>query len=356
MHLGDSFARLHFVPPSVIMRISRTRFPSTRLRASAGFARPRLTASAQAATANGIGRGGGCHDEGCRGFALNGPRSDPPAHALQSAGVRPSRSRGQNFLVQPSVATQIVSAAQIEAGDTVVEIGPGLGILTERIIGAGPRKLTLVELDARLATALAARFGGDARVTFLNRDFLKVTRSEFGGERLKVIGNLPFSVAAAMLRHLCEYRESIVRLVLMFQREVGERIRALPGSRNYGSLSVFSSLYWRITGHFRVAAGSFYPRPKVDAEVLIMESRSELDFDSAEEPDVRITVRAAFSAPRKTIRNSLAGGLGIDTNAIEAALEIAAIDPSLRPAILDCSQLIALARILRPATSPARRA
>jgi 16S rRNA (adenine1518-N6/adenine1519-N6)-dimethyltransferase len=282
--------------------------------------------------------------------------SHQPAQALKSAGVRPSRSRGQNFLVQPSVATQIVSAAEIKPGDTVVEIGPGLGILTERIIAAGPRKLTLVELDSRLAATLAARFCSDHRVELLNRDFLKVALSEFGGGRLKVIGNLPFSAAAAILRHLSYYRESIARMVLMFQREVGQRIRALPGSRNYGSLSVFSSLYWQIIGHFRVAAGNFHPRPKVDAEVLIMEPRAKRDFNIAEEPDVRATIRGVFSAPRKTIRNSLAGGLGLDTNTIEKALEMANIDPSLRPAMLDCSQLIALARILRPATSPVSRA
>jgi len=295
--------------------------------------------------------GGGTH-----GSALHGPRSGRPAWALQSAGVRPSKSRGQNFLVQPSIAAQIVSAAQLEAGDIVVEIGPGLGALTERIIGAGPLRLTLVELDGRLAAPLAERFGNDARVTVLNRDFLMVTRAELGGDRIKVLGNLPFSAAAAILHRLSDYRESIVRMVLMFQREVGERIRALPGSRNHGSLSAFSSLYWQIIAHFRVAAGSFHPRPKVDAEVLIMEPRRERDFTTAEEPDVRVTIRAAFSAPRKTIRNSLAGGLGVDTDRIGAALQLAKIDPSVRPAMLDRSQLIMLARILRPAASPACRA
>ncbi|MBV8452698.1 MAG: 16S rRNA (adenine(1518)-N(6)/adenine(1519)-N(6))-dimethyltransferase, partial [Deltaproteobacteria bacterium] len=159
-----------------------------------------------------------------------------------------------------------------------------------------------------------------------------------------------------ILRHLSDYRESIVRMVLMFQREVGERIRALPGSRNYGSLSVFSSLYWQIIGHFRVAAGSFHPRPKVDAEVLIIEPRCERDFSPAEEYDIRAIVRAAFSAPRKTIRNSLSGGLGADSDAIKAALTMANIDPSIRPAMLGRSQLITLARILRPVTSPACRA
>jgi 16S rRNA (adenine1518-N6/adenine1519-N6)-dimethyltransferase len=283
-------------------------------------------------------------------------RSNQPARALESAGVRPSRSRGQNFLVQHSVAAQIVSAAQIAPDDTVVEIGPGLGILSAPIIHAGPRRLMLVELDARLAATLAAQFAGDTRVQVLNRDFLRLTRDEIEGERLKVIGNLPFSVAARILRHLSDWHESIARMVLMFQREVGERIRAQSGSRNYGALSVFSSLNWHIVGHLRVAAGSFHPRPQVDAEVLIMEPRRERGFSPEEEADLRATIRAAFSAPRKTIRNSLAGGLAVSINKIEAALEIANIEPSLRPGKLDRSKLITLARIVRPATSSTSRA
>lgn len=299
---------------------------------------------------------GGCPGEEVRCPASPERRNEPPGRVLEAAGIRPSKSRGQNFLVQPSVATQIVSAADIMSGDAVVEIGPGLGILTERILDAEPRKLTLVEVDRRLAAMLAARFGADNRVRIITRDFFSVRPSELGNDRLKVIGNLPFSVAAAILRHLCGYRESVARMVLMFQREVGARIRALPGARNYGSLSVFSLLYWQTLGHFPVAGGSFYPRPKVDAEVLIMEPHHELDFNQAEEADIRATVRAVFSAPRKTIRNSLAGSLGINTEMAKGALERANIEPSSRPAMVDCSQLIALARVLRPATSPAYRA
>ena len=283
-------------------------------------------------------------------------QGNQPRLTLKSAGVHPSKARGQNFLVQQSVARQIVSAADICAEDMIVEIGPGLGILTEQIVAAGPRHLVLVELDSRLAAMLKARFGGDDRIEVLNRNFLKVTRPELAGEGLKVLGNLPFGAATAILRHLCDYRESIARMVLMFQREVGERIRAVPGARNYGALSVFSSLYWRVNSHFRVAAGSFYPRPKVDAEVLVMEPYAVRDLNSADEAGLRATIHAVFSAPRKTIRNSLAGGLGVDTNTVEEALLRAKIDPCLRPAMLDCSQLIALAGILRPASSPPYRA
>jgi 16S rRNA (adenine1518-N6/adenine1519-N6)-dimethyltransferase len=291
-----------------------------------------------------------------RSRAYGGAQGNEPGRALKRAGVRPSRARGQNFLVQQSIAEQIVAVADIHGEDTVVEIGPGLGILTERIIAAGLRQLILVELDSRLAAMLNARFGGYQQIKTLNRDFLKVTPAELNGEGLKVIGNLPFGTATAILRHLCDYRQSIARMVLMFQREVGERIRALPGARNYGALSVFSSLYWRIDNHFRVAAGSFHPRPKVDAEVLVMEPRVVRDLNRVDEASLRATINAVFSAPRKTIRNSLAGGLRVDTNTIEAALRRINIDPSLRPAMLDCSQLVALAGILRPANSSAYRA
>jgi 16S rRNA (adenine1518-N6/adenine1519-N6)-dimethyltransferase len=280
-----------------------------------------------------------------------------PAAALKLAGVRPSKSRGQNFLVQHEVAAQIVHTAQIEANDTVVEIGPGLGILTELILEAAPRKLMLVELDARLAGVLRARFGGAAGVTVLDRDFVALAPSEFGKAPFRVIGNLPFNSAATILRRLTVWHDSIQRMVLMFQREVAERIRALPGSRQYGALSVYTSFYWRVTDHFRVAAGCFHPRPKVEAEVLILEPRRERIFDMVGERELSATVRAAFSAPRKMIRNSLAGGLGVEPKAVEAALEQAGIDPEVRPATLDLVHLIALAAILpRVAVSPLRDA
>jgi 16S rRNA (adenine1518-N6/adenine1519-N6)-dimethyltransferase len=281
---------------------------------------------------------------------------ESPHRALKAAGVRPSKARGQNFLVQASVANHIVNAAAIEAGDTVLEIGPGLGILTEQISAAGLRRLILVEIDSRLAAMLRVRFGDNNRVSVLERDFLTVELAELSEERLKVVGNLPFNAAAAIFRRLCAYHDSIARMVLMFQREVADRIRALPGSRNRSALSVFAALYWQTVDHFRVAAGSFYPRPTVDAEVLVMEPRGELDFSSSEEADLLATIRAAFSAPRKTIRNSLADGLGITAQRAEAALELAKIHPSSRPATLDCSQLVALSRFLRPATSVAYRA
>lgn len=279
---------------------------------------------------------------------MNSPALGPSA-ALIMAGIRPRKSRGQNFLVQRAVADRIVSAAGLAPDDSVIEIGPGLGMLTEAIARAPIRSLTLIELDSRLAAMLRTRFAGDRRITVLNRDFLEVGRGDLGPAPVKILGNLPFNVAAAILQRLCEFRGQIRRAVLMFQREVAERIRACPGAREYGALSVFTAIYWRVRGHLRVAAGSFHPRPKVDAEVLVMEPRAAPVFDAAEETAVLRTIRAGFSAPRKTLRNSLAGGFGIEAAELSTIIENAGIETDARPATLSSTDFVRLARALASA-------
>ncbi len=274
-----------------------------------------------------------------------------PGAALARAGVRPRKSRGQNFLVQARVAERIVAHAALAPGDVVIEIGPGLGILSDIAARSPLARLVLVELDARLATALRTRFAPDSRVTVINQDFLRVDLAELAdGATVKVLGNLPFNVAAAILERLCGSSRRVERMVLMFQREVADRLRARPGDREHGALSVFTALYWEIIEHFRVPAGNFHPRPKVDAAVLVLVPRASPAFAPAEEQAVLATVRAAFAAPRKTIRNSLAGGVPLAPVAAEHALEHAAIDPLVRPATLIVEDFVRLARVLYPAT------
>jgi len=268
-----------------------------------------------------------------------------PAPALARAGVRPAKSRGQNFLTSAGVADRIVAAAELCEADSIIEIGPGLGILTEKIAARPRRSLTLVELDARLAFLLQERFAG---VRVINADFLAIDfAAQASDSALKVIGNLPFNVAAAILRKLCDNSRMISRMVLMFQREVAARIRATPGDDAYGALSVFTALYWKIDLHFTVAAGSFHPRPKVDAEVLAFTPVATPSFAAGDERDVIETVRASFSAPRKTIRNALSHALGIDSIQTVRALERASIDPGTRAEKLGVSDFLRLARSLR---------
>jgi 16S rRNA (adenine1518-N6/adenine1519-N6)-dimethyltransferase len=284
-------------------------------------------------------------------------RSDAsgPARALASIAVRPRKSRGQNFLVQPAIADRIVAALEVRRGDTVIEIGPGLGILTDRLVQQPLRRLHLIEVDAELSARLADRFRDDARVVVANRDFLRTESSEFTAEApVRIVGNLPFNIAAAILERLRAYHGNVTRMVLMFQREVAERIRARPGVRAHCALSVFTALYWEIASHFRVAAGSFHPKPDVDAEVLVLTPRPVLPFLAEEEAAVIETVRAAFSAPRKTIRNSLAGGLNIEGSVSETSLKRAAIDPRQRPGTIEVADLVNLARVLGSLTGGER--
>ncbi len=267
--------------------------------------------------------------------------------ALAAVGVRPSKSRGQNFLVQAAIANRIVETAALAPGDQVLEIGPGLGILSERIAARPVARLTMVEIDPRLAAELQERFAGDRRAHVVVGDFLEADLSGvFDRGPIKVIGNLPFNAAAAILRRLCGDSRAIDLTVLMFQREVAERIRARPGETAYSALSVFTQLYFEIESHFRVGAGNFHPRPKVDAEVLVMRPYPTPRFPVRDEATVLRTVRAAFSAPRKTLRNALGQALGFSAAKIDAMLLRAAIDPGLRAETLSADDLLRLAREL----------
>lgn len=273
---------------------------------------------------------------------------------LAAAGLTASRSKGQNFLTQPAIADRIVAAAELNSSDDVIEIGPGLGILTERILQYGVRSLTLVELDRALAARLRETFENDRRVTIVESDFLKVDFHSLAKHSVKLIGNLPFNAAAAIFRMLCDRHNSIAMIVAMFQREVGERLRARPGDSAYSALSVYASLYFDVDLHFRVAAGSFHPKPKVDAEVLRFRPLRNPLFDRAEELDVLDAVRASFSAPRKMIRNSLASGLHLPPRDAELALRLADIEPTARAESLSPPDFVRLARALRQHAGTAR--
>jgi 16S rRNA (adenine1518-N6/adenine1519-N6)-dimethyltransferase len=278
-----------------------------------------------------------------------------PANGVSSAmrnlaGFRPHKSKGQNFLTQPRIADRIAAAARLDSSDDVIEIGPGLGILSEAIFRHGVHSLTMIELDMRLATVLQDRMRDRRGVNVINADFLDL-RGLPGDGPLKVVANLPFNVASAILERLCADHARIKLMVLMFQREVAERIRARPGDSDYGALSVYTALYWNVTDHFRVAAGNFNPQPKVDAEVLVFTPRRPPLFEAVDEQTILRTIRAAFTQPRKTLRNSLASGLGLVPAIAEAMLERAGIDPGARAATLGLDDFLRLAPELESAAA-----
>jgi 16S rRNA (adenine1518-N6/adenine1519-N6)-dimethyltransferase len=279
------------------------------------------------------------------------PDSSRAGTILSAAGLTPNKSKGQNFLTQGAVADRIVAAAELHASDDVVEIGPGLGVLTERILLCDVRSVTAVELEHVLAERLRESCAANGRVRIVESNFVKIDFSSLATSRVKVIGNLPFNAAGAIFRILCDNHDLVAMIVAMFQREVGARIRATPGDSAYSALSVYAALYFEVDLHFRVAAGSFHPKPKVDAEVLRFRPRKSLLFKRDEEARVLETVRASFSAPRKMIRNSLAGGLGLSSSAAVAALARAQISPTARAESLSPEDFVRLARALNPAHS-----
>jgi 16S rRNA (adenine1518-N6/adenine1519-N6)-dimethyltransferase len=271
---------------------------------------------------------------------------DGEVTGVELSRFRPQKSKGQNFLIQRRIADRIAAMAQLDSEDDIIEIGPGLGILTESIMQCGVRSLTAIELDSRLASALAASWHGRPEFRLLNADFLKLSALP-GGNTVKIVANLPFNAASAILERLCAYQNRIARMVLMFQREVGERIRARPGDPAYGALSLYTALYWLISDHFRVSAGSFSPRPKVDAEVLLFTPHAAQLFDRADENLVLRTIRAAFATPRKTLRNSLAAGLAQSPIRAAELLRQAGINPGARASTLQLNDILRLANALK---------
>ena len=206
---------------------------------------------------------------------------------------------GQHFLSDESVKEQIVSLAGISYDSNILEIGPGKGALTNLLYGKG-KTLTLIEADEKLALKLG-KIMPDAEVIHA-----KAERVDFSSlpAPLLVISNLPYFASIPIFKHCTANRQYISRMVLMFQKEVGERLSSPPGSRHYGSLSVFANFHWEIENAFSVKPGSFTPPPKVHSVVLTFVPRAHPPVECDENSLFRL-VTIAFSQKRKTLKNNL---------------------------------------------------
>jgi 16S rRNA (adenine1518-N6/adenine1519-N6)-dimethyltransferase len=258
-----------------------------------------------------------------------------PAALLRSLEQRARKRFGQHFLTEPAIAGRMVAAAGIAPGDAALEIGPGLGILTEALVRAGAR-VTAIELDRDLAAFLRERMPD---VELVEGDAMKAPLGPLGS--VAVVANLPYNVGTGLLLRLLTEAAPPRVLVVMLQKEVAERIVAPPGSRARGSLSVAVQARADARIAFRVPAGAFHPPPRVESAVLVIRPRPGealgVDFDRV--------VRAAFSAPRKKLRNALRTGLGQDADAV---LLRSGVDGDARPAALDLAAFHALARAAKP--------
>ncbi|MDA0220611.1 MAG: 16S rRNA (adenine(1518)-N(6)/adenine(1519)-N(6))-dimethyltransferase RsmA [Proteobacteria bacterium] len=258
-------------------------------------------------------------------------------------GLRARRSLGQNFLFDDNLLDRIARAAGDLATTEVVEVGPGPGGLTRALLRAGAPRVVAVEKDPRCIAALQDLVGAaQGRLKLVEADALSLELATLTTTAPLIAGNLPFNAATEILMRLLDRAERVKGMVLMFQREVGDRIAAEPGSKDYGRLSVMVQWRCAVTRCFEVPARAFVPPPKVQAVVLRLTPRAEPLFP-AEPEALRQVLMAAFGQRRKTLRNAMST---LSDHAVEL-LESAGIDPGLRAERLTIAQFCALARAWR---------
>ena len=227
---------------------------------------------------------------------------------LKTYRVRPNKLRGQSFLVNPSAAQKIIAAARISSQETVLEIGSGLGALTRGLLEKA-HLVIAVEIDARLCTILRDRLGGHPGLELLNEDFLELdltARAEKAGAAgLRVVGNLPYHITGLAVRKILDHMPRLHGAVVTVQREVADRMVALPGSKSFGALSVAAQYHSCPQPLFRLSRECFYPRPQVTSTVVALEPRNQPPTQVNDEYLFFTVVRALFGHRRKTVRNAL---------------------------------------------------
>ena len=295
-------------------------------------------------------------------------RREVTARILQAFHLKADKNLGQNFLVEESVVSRIAKAAELTPEDTVLEIGPGIGTLTQALAMTGASVVS-VELDKRLIPVLQETVGAYKNVRIVQGDILKVNIPEIIAEvkadrktadaagevaeaesemkqsdTFKVCANLPYYITTPIIMYLLEQKLPLERLVVMVQKEVAERMTAGPGGREYGAISVAMQYYMEPKIAFIVKAGSFLPAPKVDSAVLVCKKRSKPPVEVPDEKTFFKVVAAAFSVRRKMLNNSLKNMGGLTGEQVKAWLDRAGIDGRRRAETLSLEEFAMLAR------------
>lgn len=249
-------------------------------------------------------------------------------------GHRARKRFGQHFLTDPGVIDEIIRSIHPTKDDIVVEIGPGQGAITEAL-ASNAGHLHAVELDRDLVAKLRRRYDGNANVTIHEADALTFDFSTLG-DKLRIVGNLPYNISTPLLFHLLQYRELILDMHFMLQKEVVDRMAAGPGSKAYGRLSIMLGCHLHVESMFDVEPTAFDPPPRVMSAMVRLDPLPTDTFDIRNEAVLSQLVTKAFMQRRKTIRNSL-------RNDVEPEdLEAVGIDPGSRPEQVSIEQYIAL--------------
>ena len=262
---------------------------------------------------------------------------------LRQSELRARKGLGQHFLVDGGVLEAIISAAELKPDDVVVEVGPGLGILTKELAQRAGG-VVAIELDDKLAALLKKSLASFNNVTVVNGDVLKIElASLLEGRDYKVVANLPYYITSPVLRHFLEAEARPKAMVVMVQKEVAEAIAAGPGDMSLLSVSV--QFYGKPEIITIVPPESFYPAPEVSSAILKIDVYPQPKVD-VDEKGFFETVRAGFAAPRKQLANSLAQGLGREKGEVLPFLQKAKIDPSRRAETLSIEEWATLWRVL----------
>ena len=270
-----------------------------------------------------------------------------PKVLLNAWNLRPIKKLGQHFLIAPSAAEMIVRRSKITADDTVLEIGSGLGALTIPAAKAA-RQVYAVETDPQLNQLMKSELAVHQlkNVEIIEKSILHIDIGLLAqklDQRLTVIGNLPYNISSQILIQLVQARHHVNRAILMFQKELSQRIRATPGNKNYGRLTVMLAYCAEIRSIATMPASLFYPKPKVDSEIVEINFNISREYPPHDEAMLFQVVKAAFGTRRKTLKNALlTGGLPIEPRLAREALIAAQIDPGRRAETLSVSEFIAL--------------
>lgn len=267
---------------------------------------------------------------------------DVTMHILKTFGIRMSKKLGQNFLIDENIVDGIIAAADIKPGETILEIGPGIGTLTQGLAEAGGN-VVAVELDRRLIDILGKTLDGYDNIRVVHGDILRIDISEtVAANNYKVVANLPYYITTPIIMSFLEKRLPVDRLVTMVQKEVAERMVAKPGGKDYGALSVSVQYYTRPEIVLSVPPRSFIPAPAVESAVIKCIVRDKPAVDVKSEKMFFRVVKAAFGQRRKTLSNSLKAS-GLLADEVGAALAATGIDGTRRGETLTLEEFAAIA-------------
>ncbi|WP_352420324.1 16S rRNA (adenine(1518)-N(6)/adenine(1519)-N(6))-dimethyltransferase RsmA [Proteiniborus sp.] len=265
---------------------------------------------------------------------------------IEKYGFKFSKSLGQNFLIDGNVIDNIIEGSNIGADDGIIEIGPGIGTLTQKLCESAG-KVIAIELDNNLLPILEETLEGYNNVEVIHGDVLKVDlnqliKEKLEGRKVKVVANLPYYITTPIIMKLLEENLNIDKIVVMVQKEVALRMKAVPGGKDYGALSVAVQYYSEPKIIVDVPKNVFMPKPNVDSAVIMLDVYKESHIKVKDKKLFFNIVKAAFGKRRKTLLNALSSGIELKKEEVLAALEKSGIDPTRRGETLDITEFARL--------------